>query len=229
MTSTPSLVFLLDVDNTLLNNDAVKDAIGEKVGTLIGEAGERRFWEIYEDVRAQKGYVDFPTTVARLASDWEESDARRSLMSMLDNFPFRDYLYPHALDTIHYLNTLGEAVILSDGDPTFQPLKIRKSGIAAAVHARVLVVVHKEDELDKVFARYPAGHYVAVDDKPRIVAALEWECPTTFTTVLVEQGKYAQEDRYTPAPDIVVAAIADLRDISRAEFLHPHPGNGSAG
>jgi FMN phosphatase YigB (HAD superfamily) len=148
---------------------------------------------------------------------------------MLDNFPFRDYLYPHALDTIDYLNTIGEPVILSDGDPTFQPLKISKSGIAAAVHGRVLVVVHKEDELDKVFDRYPAGHYVAVDDKPRIVAALERECPTTFTTVLVEQGKYAEEDHYTPAPDIVVAAIADLRDISRAEFLHPHPGTGSAG
>lgn len=217
-----ALVFLLDVDNTLLNNDRAKEGIDACVRSLLGAEEAQRFWVIYEQVRAEKGYVDFPTTAARLAAENGRHGPATRLLPMLLSFPFRDYLYPHALETIAYLNRLGEAVVLSDGDPTFQRHKINASGIAHAVDGRVIVVVHKEKELGKVFQRYPAGHYVAVDDKRRIVSALESQCPRTFTTVLVEQGKYSEEPVSGPVPDITVPSVGDLLRISREEFLRPH-------
>jgi hypothetical protein len=229
MSRPADLVFVLDVDNTLLNNDEAKAGISARVEQLEGPRRAHRFWELYELVRDEKGYVDFPTTVVRLAEEEGDPALRETLSRMLDNFPFRDYLYPHALDTIAYLNSIGEATVVSDGDPAFQPHKIKESGIAEAVNGRVLVVVHKEEELDKVFGAFPARHYVAIDDKPRIISALERYCPTTFTTILVEQGKYAAESRYQPIPDITVASIADVRAITRSEFLHPHTGQPSTG
>lgn len=229
MTETRALVFLLDVDNTLLDNDRAKEGIDAEVKRLLGPDGAQRFWEVYEQVREERGYVDFPATVAVLAREIGDERVSDRLMQMLDAFPFRTYLYPHALDTIAYLATLGEPVVLSDGDPRFQRHKIDVSGIGPAVDERVMVVKHKEKELDKVFARFPARHYVAVDDKPRIVSALEKECPSTFTTVLVEQGKYAWEPDPGPAPDITVARIGDLRGVNREEFLRPHSTSGSAG
>jgi FMN phosphatase YigB (HAD superfamily) len=222
------LIFLVDVDNTLLDNDAAKRDIGAQIEGAVGPQRAARFWELYEQVRAENGYVDFPAAVSRLAQEDGGAETEEALMRLLNSFPYRRYLYPHALDTLTYLNGLGEAVVLSDGDPTFQRHKIDVSGISRAVEGRVMVVVHKEEELDKVFHAYPARHYAAIDDKPRIVSALERYCPTTFTTVLVEQGKYAEECEYRPPPDITVPTIADVRNITRAEFLSPHPPAGSA-
>ncbi len=229
MPDTPALVFLLDVDNTLLDNDRAKEGINAEVKDILGPDGAREFWDLYEQVRADRGYVDFPATVSRMSAGHGGKRTRERLMNMLDSFPFRRYLYPHALDTIAYLATLGEPVVLSDGDPNFQRHKIEASGIGEAVDGRVMVVAHKELELDRVFARFPARHYVAIDDKPRIVSALEKECPSTFTTVLVEQGKYAAETDPGPAPDITVARIGDVREIGQREFLQPHGASGSAG
>jgi FMN phosphatase YigB (HAD superfamily) len=216
----PTLVFLLDVDNTLLDNDHVKEAIADAVEKDIGPERAARFWQLYEVVRRETGYVDFPTTVTRLSGQLGDPSIADQLNNLLQRFPFKDYLYPHALDTIGYLNTLGDAVILSDGDSVFQPFKIKESGIEAAVSGRVLVYVHKEEELEHVFEAYPADHYEAVDDKPRIVSALEKACPTTFTTVLVEQGKYARDAGYAPPPDYVIPAIGDLRGFNREQFLN---------
>jgi hypothetical protein len=223
------LVFLLDVDNTLLDNDAAKEGIASQVAAIVEPERSRRFWEIYEEVRDDEDYVDFPATVARFAAEERDPQVAGKLMSALNSFPFAEYVYPHALDTIDYLNSIGEAVVLSDGDPVFQRHKIDISGIAQAVEGRVMVVVHKENQLDEVFRAFPAHHYAAVDDKPRIVSALEACCPTTFTTVLVEQGKYAEETGYLPAPDIVVPTIGDVRTISRSRFLQPHPSERSLG
>lgn len=223
------LVFLLDVDNTLLDNDAAKQGINAEIEQVVGSQRARRFWEIYEHVRADEDYVDFPTTVARFSAEEADPELGVRLTTLLNEFPFAQYLYPHALDTIAYLNSIGEAVVLSDGDPVFQRHKIQVSGIASAVEGRVMVVVHKENQLNEVFQVFPARHYAAIDDKPRIVSALEAECPTTFTTVLVQQGKYSEEKGYTPAPDIVVPTIGDVRKISREEFLRPHVTGQSLG
>lgn len=224
-----ALVFLVDVDNTLLDNDAAKRGIATEIERAVGPERAGRFWELYEQVRAESGYVDFPAAVARLARENGGQHIENTLMGLLDSFPYDRYVYPHALDTVAYLNHFGEAVVLSDGDPSFQRHKIEVSGIAGAVEGRVMVVAHKEQELEKVFRAYPARHYAAIDDKPRIISALERCCPTTFTTVLVQQGKYAEDQHYHPGPDITVPSIGDVRRITRAEFLNPHVRAGSAG
>lgn len=221
------LTFLLDVDNTLLNNDLLKTDVSRDLEDRLGPERSARFWELYEEVREDEDFVDYPRTVERLGEEYRDPETARSLRQLLRNVPFRHYLYPHVLATIAHLKSMGTVVILSDGDTVFQPLKIRESGLEAAVDGHVLIYVHKEEELDAVFAAYPADHYVMVDDKPRILAALETCCPTEFTTVLVCQGKYAHEAA-APKPDYVVERIADLRYFTRRQFLAPAP-RGDAG
>lgn len=219
-TGRKTLAFLLDIDNTLLNNDLLKADLASDLRRRLGPKRAARFWELYEQVREDEDFVDYPRTVELLAEEYHNPGMARDLRHMLGNLPFRRYLYPGVLETIAYLKTMGTVVILSDGDSVFQPLKIRESGLEEAVNGHVLISVHKEDELGAVFAAYPADHYVMVDDKPRILAALETCCPTEFTTVLVCQGKYAHEGA-SRKPDYVVQHIADLQEFARAQFLEP--------
>jgi len=216
---TPSIVFLLDVDNTLLDNDRLKADLQRRFLALLGQERSDRFWQIYEEVRQDEDFVDYPLTFKRMAEEQNDPELRTSLETVLEGLQFSSYLYPGVLGMLAYLRALGTPVILSDGDHVFQPYKIRYSGLERAVDGRVLIYVHKEKELAGVFAHFPADHYVAVDDKPRILAALESECPTTFTTILVLQGKYASEGPSTPAPDYVIDRIAALHAFSRERFL----------
>jgi len=215
------LTFLLDVDNTLLDNDRLKNDLAARIRERLGDRLAARFWELYEEVRHERDYVDFPETVRRLALEAGNHGIQSILTDLLDNWPFKSYLYPGVLPTIAYLQTLGTVAILSDGDSVFQPLKIRESGLDTAVEGRVLIYIHKEQNLPEVFARYPADHYVMVDDKARIAAELERMCPTTFTTVLVLQGKYAHDRDVFPRPDYTVKHIADLRHFTAQQFLEP--------
>ncbi|HZS94116.1 MAG TPA: HAD family hydrolase [Chloroflexota bacterium] len=211
MTESSRVVFLLDVDNTLLDNDRLKEDLGDRIEQLEGTAREKMFWRIYDDMREEEGYVDIPGSVDRLAAVTHDPSAGEELRAMLETWPYRDYVYPGAFETIAHLRTLGTVAILSDGDPVFQPMKIRDSGLADAVQGNVMICVHKEQELPRVFSTYPGDHYVMVDDKPRILATLAQECPHRFTTVLVRQGKYASHVcDYQPAPDIIVDHIGDL-------------------
>ncbi|GAC1320753.1 MAG: hypothetical protein NVSMB22_05470 [Chloroflexota bacterium] len=208
-------VVFLDVDNTLLDNDRLKKHVAQGIEGLIGANYARRFWELYEDVRQERDYVDYPTTIDRLSMEVPEAEVRTLLTDFLFGLPFPDFLFPGALETIHHLKSFGAPAVLSDGDHIFQPWKIKQSGIEAAVEGRVLICVHKERELPQVFARLPAQHYVMIDDKTGILSALERECPTEFTTVLVQQGHYAAEPQhFDPAPDYVVARIADVQALS---------------
>jgi FMN phosphatase YigB (HAD superfamily) len=218
-----SLAFLLDVDNTLLDNDRLKEDLAAHLDQELDPERAARFWQIYEDVRHQRDYVDYPHTVELFTAEYGDPELGRQVRALLDDIPFARYLYPGALDTIAYLKTLGTVIILSDGDDVFQAYKIKQSGLRGAVDGHVLIYVHKEQELPNVFLAYPAGHYVAVDDKPRIVSALELSCPTEFTTVLVLQGKYALDRDVTPQPDYVVPHIADLQKMTREDFLKGSP------
>ena len=225
-----SLVFLLDVDNTLLDNDKLKQDLMLHLNERVGAERGERFWQIYESVRAERDYVDYPRTLELFTAAYGDPALGRQVKQLLDDIPFERYLYPGALETIAYLKTLGTAIILSDGDDVFQRYKITRSGLEQAVDGHVLIYVHKERELPQVFKLYPAGHYVAVDDKPRIVSALEASCPAEFTTVLVLQGKYAQARDVSPQPDYVVPHIADLQRMTRDQFLHggPQPAAGTS-
>jgi hypothetical protein len=201
----------LDVDNTLLDNDAAKAALESRIADAVAPEIAQQFWDLYARVRAAKDYVDFPATIARLAIE-HPADAAR-IGEILDALPYRVFVYPGALQMIERLWQSWTPVILSDGDPVFQPRKIERAGLAAAVHGNVLIYVHKDDRLADVIARFPGPRPVFVDDKARILGHVERQLPDAVT-VHVTQGRYASEpvDPGDPQPDLELARIADLPD-----------------
>jgi FMN phosphatase YigB (HAD superfamily) len=220
----PKLVFLLDVDNTLIDNDAVKDDINEHLKVLMGEQLTERFWELYEKARQESDVVNIPLALKWLRDetplDVLDEETYRHVHSIFDNYPFYARLYPHALETLRYLRTLGLTVIVSDGDMCFQPEKIYRSDLAEAVEGRVLIYTHKQRHLKEIQLLYPADHYVMIDDKPQILADSHAQMGDMLTTVFVEQGKYAVNQH--PAgftPDISVKHIGDLRGYTAEQFL----------
>jgi FMN phosphatase YigB (HAD superfamily) len=221
----PELVFLLDVDNTLIDNDAVKDDLDEHIKVELGDKLTARFWELYEKARKQEGVVDIP-----LALKWLREQTSRSEMdeetyahvhSIFDNYPFYNKLYPYALETLQHLCTLGVTVIVSDGDKFFQPEKIFRSELAEVVEGRVLIYTHKQQHLDEIMHLYAADHYVMIDDKPDILVDSKHLMGAKLTTVFVKQGHYASDIPPNFSPDITVLHIGDLRTFTADQFL-PH-------
>jgi len=215
VTSPDDVVFLLDCDNTLLDNDLVEDDLRDHLAREFGVESRDRYWAIFEQLRAELGYADYLGTLQRYRVG-DVSDPRLLLMSsFLVDYPFAGRLYPGALDVIRHLQTTGLTVILSDGDVVFQPRKIQRSGLAAAVEGRVLIYIHKEQMLEAIAKRYPARHYFMVDDKLRILSVMKKQWGDRLTTVFPRQGHYALDRKniiaYPPA-DLTVERIGDLVD-----------------
>ncbi len=213
MSDRDGVVFLVDCDNTLLDNDLVQEDLRDHLTREFGGASSDRYWAILEDLREELGYIDYLGALQRYRQG-EESDPRLLLMSsFLVDYPFASRLYPGALEVLQRLGTRGKTVVLSDGDVVFQPRKIQRSGLWAAVEGRVLIYVHKERMLHAVAARYPARHYVMVDDKLRILAMMKSIWGDRLTTVFARQGHYAHDPdiltTYPPA-DQTVDRIGDL-------------------
>ena len=216
---THPLVILLDVDNTLLDNDRFADALHARLKRDFGDSGCARYQQIYENLRDQTGYADYLGALQQFRPDLGHDPKLLQMSPFLLDFPFADLLYPHALETLVHLGTLGLPVILSDGDVVFQPRKIQRSGLWDAVAGRVLVALHKERQLAAVQRIFPARHYVMVDDKPQLLAPMKAALGARITTVFVRQGHYAAESTHseiTPAPDVVIERIGDLRDHGRS-------------
>ena len=213
MTQPAGVVFLLDCDNTLLDNDGVQDDLRERLAREFGLPSRDRYWAIFEELRDELGYADYLGALQRYRLA-DLSDARLLWMSsFLLDYPFANRLYPAALDVIRYLDRLGTTVILSDGDVVFQPRKVQRSGLWAAVDGRVLIYIHKERMLDAVAALYPARHYVMVDDKLRILAVVKKVWDERVTTVFPRQGHYARDPSTLaayPAADLTVERIGEL-------------------
>jgi FMN phosphatase YigB (HAD superfamily) len=211
--SPDDVVFLLDCDNTLLDNDAVQEDLRAHLTRELGPASRDRYWAILEQQRSELGYVDYLGALQRYRMA-DESDTRLLLMSsFLVDYPFASRLYPGALDVIRHLRTWGLTVVLSDGDVVFQPRKIQRSGLWAAVEGRVLIYIHKERMLDAVAERYPARHYVMIDDKLRILTMIKQVWGDRVTTVFPRQGHYAHDPNSLtayPAADLTVERIGDL-------------------
>ena len=208
------LVFLVDVDNTLLDNDAVIADLRCHLADRFGPECERRYWEIFEQLRNELGYADYLGALQRYRIERPREAHVLQIALFLLHYPFADRVYPGALDAIARLRTRGPVVILSDGDVVFQPRKIERSGLWAAVEGRVLIYIHKEQMLDDVEQRYPARRYVMVDDKVRILAAMKAIWRDRVTTVFVRQGHYAHDPSLVapyPAADVTVERIGDLR------------------
>ena len=212
------IVILLDVDNTLLDNDYFGADLRDHLTQLFGAAECERYWAILAALRTELGYVDYLTALQKFRIGVEHDPHVLEMSEFLLEYPFAKRLYPRALETIAHLQGLGRPVILSDGDIVFQPRKIRRSGIWRAVDGRVIVDVHKELSFDATRERFPAMHYVLIDDKPQLLCALKRLLGAELTTVFVRQGHYAVEARdavFDPAPDMCIDRIADLlkRDI----------------
>ncbi|HVS77184.1 MAG TPA: HAD family hydrolase [Steroidobacteraceae bacterium] len=209
------LVMLFDVDNTLLDNDAVQDDLSAHLEREFGRACRDRYWAIFEALRAELGYADYLGALQRYRLENLDDPQLLLMSSFLVDYPFAHRLYPDALEVLAHCRRFGPTVILSDGDVVFQPRKVRRSGIWDAAEGRVLIYLHKERMLDAVVKRYPASRYVMVDDKLRILTAMKRAWGPSLTTVFPRQGHYARDPREIaayPAADVTVERIGDLLD-----------------
>ena len=211
--SSADRVFLIDVDETLLNNDAVCDDLKRHLVEVVGEEGKRRYWELFEQLWTELGYADYLGALQKYRLERLGDPVFSGIASYLLQYPFHERLYPGALDAIGAVRRRAPVVILTDGDAVHQPNKIERSGIRQAVDGHVLIYVHKENMLDDIERRYPAEHYVMVDDKLRILTAMKEQWQHRLTTVFVRQGHYALDPLLVaayPAADLTIDRISDL-------------------
>jgi FMN phosphatase YigB (HAD superfamily) len=217
-----SVVTLLDVDNTLLDNDAVTADLRAHLTAEVGRARQTRYWEIFEELRGELGYADYLGALQRYRLEQPQDSHLLALSTFLIDYPFANRLYPGSLDVIAHVKRWGPAVVLSDGDVVFQPRKIHRAGIFEAVDGNVLIYIHKEQELADVARRYPARHYVMVDDKPRLLDAIKRVWGARVTTVFPRQGHYALDPdafaRYA-VPDVTLQRVGELVDYDLKTLL----------
>ncbi len=211
-------VFLFDVDNTLLDNDGITADLRRHLEKEVGADGSRRYWEIFERLRGELGYADYLGSLQRYRNENPDDLRLLAVSRFLIDYPFASRLFPRALDVIEAVKRRGTAVILSDGDVVFQPLKVERAGLFRAVNGNVLIYVHKEQRLEDVARRFPADHYVMVDDKLRILDAVKKIWGARVTTVFVRQGHYAVDPKiiaaYPPA-DVNLESIGNLLDLGK--------------
>ena len=215
------LVFLFDCDNTLLDNDRVHNDLQNHLAQEFGVASSARYWQIFEALRTELGYADYLGALQRYRNDLMHDPRLLRMSTFLVDYPFADRLYPGALAAVAHVGGIGPAVVLSDGDVVFQPIKVQRSGLWNAVGGRVLIYIHKEQSLADVEARFPARHYVMIDDKLRILAAMKAVWGSRLTTVFVRQGHYAHDRAATvasPPADISLECIGDLTGVDWASL-----------
>jgi FMN phosphatase YigB (HAD superfamily) len=216
-----SVIFLLDVDNTLLDNDCFTKDLGDRLESAFGAAERARYWEIFGRRREALGLADYLGALQEFRSGLDDNPQMLGMSEFLLEYPFASRLFPRALEAIAHLRTLGLPAVLSDGDIVFQPRKIQRSGIWAAVEGRVLIYLHKEKMLEHMQQRYPAKHYVMVDDKANLLAAMKSALGARLTTVFVRQGHYAlaaESKSAEPAPDLIIERIGDLLNHDLTDF-----------
>jgi FMN phosphatase YigB (HAD superfamily) len=215
MTSPSPVVFLVDVDNTLLDNDRIQADLKRHLERVFGAACRDRYWAILEELFATLGYRDYLGALQRYRVEHPYDPRLLAMSSYLVDYPFANRLYPNSLDVLERFRTWGPTVLLTDGDVVFQPRKVERSGLAEAVEGHVLIYIHKEQQLDDVERQYPARHYVLVDDKLRILTAVKKAWGSRVTTVFPRQGSYAHDPKALaafPPADVTVDRIGDLLD-----------------
>jgi FMN phosphatase YigB (HAD superfamily) len=215
------VVFLFDVDNTLLDNDHVEADLRRYLSREVGAERQQRYFAIFEALRSELGYADYLGALQRYRIENPRDPHLLAVSSFLVNYPFANRLFPGSLDALEHAAGFGQTVILTDGDVVFQPRKIERSGLFDAVEGRILVYIHKEQELDDVEQRFPAAHYVLVDDKVRILTAAKQVWGARLTTVFPRQGHYAFDPKVAtyPPPDVTIERIGDLVNHDLAALL----------
>jgi len=219
-----NVVFLFDVDNTLLDNDRVTADLKRYLESEVGSERQQRYFALFEELRTDLGYADYLGALQRYRLEYPRDPHLLTVSHFLAYYPFGNRLFPNAIDAVRHVKQWGDAVVLSDGDVVFQPLKIGRSGIAASVDGNVLIYVHKEGELDDVEQRHPADHYVMIDDKLRILTEIKKIWGARVTTVFVRQGHYAHDRQVVssfPPADVAIECIGDLLSYDLATLLAP--------
>ena len=217
----PKTVFLFDVDNTLLDNDRVIADLTKYLKREVGPKRARCYWTVFERLRTRLGYADYLGALQRYRSEYPHDLGLLAISRFLINYPFANRLFPNSLDVIEHVKHWGITVLLTDGDVVFQPRKVDRSGLYEAVEGHALIYVHKEHELADVEERYPAAHYVMVDDKLRILAAIKKIWRSRVTTVFVRQGHYALDPKILaacPAADLSIERIGALLNCGLQDF-----------
>jgi hypothetical protein len=226
----PNLVFLFDVDNTLLNNDRIITDLKRYLEQKVGPERQQRYWDIFEQLRSELGYADYLGALQRYRNENPRDLGLLTVSRFLIKYPFATRLYCDSLDAIEHVKQWGKAAVLSDGDVVFQPLKVERSGIADEVDG-VMIYIHKEEELSDVERRFPADHYVLIDDKIRILTDVKKIWGSKVTTVFPRQGHYALDPKivsaYPPA-DITINRIGELLNYNQDAFL-PKPATTNPG
>ena len=220
------IVFLVDVDNTLLDNDSVQQDLKDHLERAYGREARDRYWRILEDLFSELGYRDYLGALQRFRAEHPLEVELLSMSDYLIDYPFADRLFPSALKVLRRLKGLAPTVILSDGDVVVQPRKVERAGLSEAVDGHVLIYIHKEDSLDDVERRFPAEHYVLVDDKPRILAAVKRFWGDRVTTVFARQGSYARDPQTVgvlPPADVMIERIGDLLSFDLPQFRPTPP------
>lgn len=216
------VVFLFDVDNTLLDNDRVTADLRAHLTREVGDERQRRYWAIFEELRAELGYADYLGALQRYRVEHPRDPHLLTVSRYLLDYPFANRLYPGSLDAIEHVRPWGRPVVLSDGDVVFQPRKVERAGLMEAMRGDVLIYVHKERELDDVEARYPARHYVMIDDKLRLLTAIKAVWGARVTTVFPRQGHYAHDPAVLaahPPADIAIERIGELVSLGREQLV----------
>ena len=216
------VVFLFDVDNTLLDNDRVSKDLRDFLEREVGAERSNRYWEIFEELRTELGYADYLGALQRYRIEHAYDTHLLSVSTYLVNYPFANRLFPNSLDVLEHCKQWGKVAILSDGDVVFQPRKVERSGLFETVEKNVLIYIHKEHELHDVERRFPAEHYVLVDDKLRILTAIKNTWGAKVTTVFPRQGHYAFDEKEIakfPPADITVERIGELLNFSAEQLI----------
>src|SRR5437016_4345210 len=222
MPANSNVVFLFDVDNTLLDNDRITSDLKRHLEKEVGHDRQQRYWEFFEQMRAELGYADYLGALQRYRMEYPRDPSLLTVSHFMVNYPFATRLFPDSLDVIEHVQQWGRAVVLSDGDVVFQPRKIARSGISEAVNGNVLIYIHKEKELDDVEHRFPADHYVLIDDKLRILTAVKEIWGEKVTTVFPKQGHYALDAQAIaglPPADLSIGRIGELLGYDQSILL----------
>jgi FMN phosphatase YigB (HAD superfamily) len=224
MTQPHPLVFLVDVDNTLVDNDGIQQDLKDHLERTYGVAARDRYWRILEDLMVELGYRDYIGALQNFRVEHPREIELLAMSSYLMDYPFAERVYPNALEVLKRLRGLAPTVILSDGDVVFQPRKVEHAGLAKVADGNVLIYIHKEEALEDVERRFPAEHYVLVDDKLRILDAVKQVWGERVTTVFPRQGQYAHDTKVLsalPPADVTIERIGDLLDFDLARLSRP--------
>lgn len=217
-------VFFFDVDNTLIDNDRIAEDLKRYLISRVGLSSSQRYWEIFEQLRTELGYADYLGALQRYRVERPREPKLLAVSHFMIDYPFANRLFPESLDAVEHVRGFGQPVVLSDGDVVFQPRKVDRSGLYEVFEGHVLIYIHKELELEDVEAKYPAAHYVLVDDKVRILSAIKKHWGPRVTTIFPRQGHYALDAKQVaqyPKPDITIERIGELQNYSLEKILEP--------